>query len=141
MIKRFTFNPDYFILTILLFAVEVLIALYVHDTIIRPYIGDLLVVILIYCFVKSFFYFSVLKTAIGVLIFSYGIETLQYLKFVEILGLQHSKAANTIIGNSFAWIDLVAYTGGFVTILLAEKFMAIRRENKQVHNPPSTTSL
>jgi len=123
MINRFKFNPAFLVLTILLFTTEVLIAGYVHDNIIRPYIGDLLVVILIYCFIKSFFDFPVLKTAIGVLIFSYTIEILQYLKLVELLGLQHSKAANIIIGNSFEWVDMLAYTGGFATILFAEKII------------------
>ena len=122
--NRFKLNPNYLKLTILLFTTEVLIALYVHDNIIRPYIGDLLVVILIYCFVKSFFDIPVLKTAFGVLIFSYTIEILQYLKLVELLGLQHSKAANIIMGNSFEWIDLLAYTSGFACILLAEKIIA-----------------
>ncbi len=124
MRNRFKFNPGFLILTILLFTTEVLIALYVHDNIIRPYIGDVLVVILIYCFIKSFFDFPVLKTAIGVLIFSFVIEILQYLKLVELLGLQRSKAANIIIGNAFEWIDILAYTGGFAMILLADKVIA-----------------
>lgn len=140
MINRFKLNPTFLILTILLFIIEVLIALYVHDSIIRPYIGDLLVVLLIYCFVKSFFDFPVLKTAIGVLLFSYLIEIFQYLKLIELLGLQHSKAANIIMGNSFEWIDLLAYTGGFATILLAEK-IAESTGKKDTGNPPSTISL
>jgi hypothetical protein len=130
MINRFKFNPAFLVLTILLFTTEVLIAGYVHDNIIRPYIGDLLVVILIYCFIKSFFDFPVLKTAIGVLIFSYTIEILQYLKLVELLGLQHSKAANIIIGNSFEWVDMLAYTGGFATILFAEKIIDKRTDKR-----------
>ena len=43
------FRPIYFYWTIVLFFVEVLIALFVHDGIIRPFLGDVLVVILIYC--------------------------------------------------------------------------------------------
>ena len=35
-----------------LFSIETLIALYVHDTVIRPYVGDMLVVVLVYCFVR-----------------------------------------------------------------------------------------
>jgi hypothetical protein len=140
MINRLKFNPAFFALTVLLFIAEVLIALYVHDNIVRPYIGDLLVVLLIYCFVKSFFNFPVLKTAIGVLLFSYLIEILQYLKLVTQLGLQDSKAANIIIGNSFEWIDLVAYTGGFATILLAETITE-RIAQKKSGNRSSTISL
>ena len=39
------FNKTYFLLTILLFCTEVIIALFVHDNFIRPYFGDVLVVI------------------------------------------------------------------------------------------------
>jgi hypothetical protein len=38
----FTFNLSYFLLALLLFVAEVLIDIYVHDRIIRPYIGDTL---------------------------------------------------------------------------------------------------
>ena len=96
------FNKKYFLLTIILFIIEVLIAVFVHDKIIRPYVGDILVVILIYCFIKSFFNFSVWKTAIGVLIFSFTIEFLQYFKVVKLLGLQSNHLANTVIGTSLA---------------------------------------
>ena len=79
----FSFNPKYFLLTILLFVTEVLIAVYLHDGFIRPYFGDFLVVILIYCFVKSFANIPVIKTAVGVLLFSYFVEMTQYFKLVK----------------------------------------------------------
>lgn len=120
------FNIRYFLLTILLFVTEVLIALYSHDSILRAYIGDVLVVILIYCFVQSFFNTPVLITAIAVLIFSYIIETLQYLNIVEILGLQHSTLAKTVIGTSFSWIDILSYTAGILVVILVEKMAGKR---------------
>jgi len=58
------FNWYYFVLTILLLGLEILIALFAHGSIIRPYIGNLLVVILIYCFVKSFANTPVFITAV-----------------------------------------------------------------------------
>ena len=99
---------------------EVLIALYLNDGIIRPYFGDFLVVILIYCFVKSFVNIPVIKTCAGVLLFSYFVEMTQYFKLVKWLGLQHSKLAVVVLGNAFAWTDMVAYTLGIGTILLVE---------------------
>ena len=114
------FNKKYFLLTILLFLIEVLIALYVHDKIIRPYIGDILVVILIYCFCKSFCKISNITLAIGVLLFSYCVETLQYLHIVKWFGLSNSKIANIIIGNSFSWEDILCYTIGIAIVLLIE---------------------
>lgn len=115
------FNWYYFVLTILLLGLEILIALFAHDSIIRPYIGDLLVVILIYCFVKSFVNTPVFMTAVSVLLFSYTVEILQYLKIINVLGLQHSGIARMVIGTSFEWIDLLAYTAGVAIILFVEK--------------------
>ena len=121
MIDMLRFQKQYFILAILLFVTEVLIAAYVHDGIVRPYIGDLLVVILIYCFVRSFLNGPVLLTAIAVLLFAYLIEILQYFHLVRRLGLQHSKLAWIVLGSSFEWIDLIAYTVGIALVLIVEK--------------------
>src|SRR5690606_24752028 len=93
-----------------------------NDNIIRPYIGDVLVVILLYYLVKSFFDLAHVKTAIAVLLFAYCIETLQYFNIVGLLGLSHSKIANIIIGTHFSWIDILAYTLGIIIILVVENF-------------------
>jgi len=115
------FSLKYFLLALALFIVEVLIALYVHDSFIRPYVGDYLVVIFIYCVVRSIYQAPVKRVAMGVLIFSYLIEIGQYFNLVGMLGLQHNRAARIIIGTSFAWSDLIAYTLGILTVLLVEK--------------------
>jgi Protein of unknown function (DUF2809) len=77
---------------------------------------------MIYCFVRSFYNGSVIITCLCVLIFAYIVEMLQYLKLINYLGLQHSKTANIILGNSFEWIDMMAYTIGVAIVLCAEKF-------------------
>lgn len=114
------FNKSYFIIAVLIFLVEIFIALYVHDNFIRPYVGDFLVVILIFCFLKSFLNIPVLPTALSVLLFSYVIESLQYFQLVKKLGLQHSKLARIVIGTSFEWIDIFAYTMGIAFIIFIE---------------------
>ncbi|GCC50098.1 DUF2809 domain-containing protein [Chryseotalea sanaruensis] len=115
------FSKTYFIIALLIFVVEVLIALFIRDRIIRPYLGDVLVVILIYCFIKSFLSWPYQLTAMGVLLFSFFIEWLQSINFVEKIGLKHSTLANTIIGNSFAWLDILAYIVGIIIVLVIEK--------------------
>lgn len=122
----FQFNRNYFGLTVLLFVIEVLIATFLHDKIVRPYIGDVLVVILIYCFVKSFLNLKILTTALLVLLFAFSIETLQYFNLVEKLDLEHNKIARIVIGSSFEWVDFVAYTLGILVILAIEKWFAKR---------------
>jgi Protein of unknown function (DUF2809) len=115
------FRPAYFILTIILLITEICIAKFFHDGFIRNNLGDFLVVILIYCFIRSFFNLSVLSTSIAALVFSYAVEASQYFKVVEKLGLQNSKIARILIGTSFEWADILAYTLGIGFVLLIEK--------------------
>lgn len=117
------FNKAYFGLTILLFGIEVLIALFVHDDFIRPYVGDVLVVILIYCFVKSILDLPEFVLAISVLLFAFAIEFLQYIKIVNVLGLEESELWRTVLGTSFAWLDMLAYVVGIGVVLMAEKYI------------------
>jgi hypothetical protein len=120
----FTFNKNYFGVAALIFAIEVMIALFVRDSFVRPYLGDVLVVILIYSFIKAFLDFPVLPVAIFVLLFAFTIELLQYIHIVEILGLRDSKIVSTVLGTSFAWYDMFAYIAGFVIILIGERMLA-----------------
>lgn len=125
----FQFNRTYFILTILLFLTEVAIALFVHDQFIRPYFGDFLVVMLLYCFLKSFVKVSVLVATSLVLAFSFAIETAQYFNTVEKIGMQDSKIATVVLGNSFAWMDLLAYTLGILSVIAIEK-LTLKQQTK-----------
>jgi hypothetical protein len=119
------FQKGYFFLFLLLFITEIMIAVFVHDNFVRPYIGDFLVVILIYCFVKAWIDAPVKTVAIAVLLFAYIVETLQYFNLVKHLGLQHSRLANIVIGNHFEWTDMIAYTFGILLVVLLER----RRRN------------
>jgi len=118
----FTFNKNYFTVAILLFVIEVLIAVFVHDSFVRPYLGDVLIVILIYCFIKSFLKLAVVPVVLFVLAFSFTIEYLQYLDIVHTLHLENSKIARTILGTSFSWIDLLTYLIGLLIVMLLEKY-------------------
>ncbi len=115
-----TFNLRFFLLTILFFVTEVLIALYVRDNFVRPYVGDYLVVMLIYCAVRTFIKANPVKIAIAVLLFAYLVEVLQYFRIVDRLGLSGNQVAKTVIGYGFEWWDMLAYTLGILTILLVE---------------------
>jgi len=113
---RMKIHKFYLLATVLLFLVEVFIALFVRDRFIRPYFGDFLVVILIYCFVKTFWNVAPWKAGLAVWLFSFAIEIGQYFQLVKLLGLQHSELARTVIGTGFAWEDLVAYTLGVAAV-------------------------
>ncbi|MDN3583223.1 DUF2809 domain-containing protein [Mucilaginibacter flavus] len=117
----FKFHRSYFILTIILFTAECLIGKYMHDKLIRPYGGDFLVVILLYCFIKSFLNKAFLPVAIVVLCVAYVVEITQYFHLIKLLGLQHSTPAALILGTSFSWTDICCYTLGIALVVGIEK--------------------
>lgn len=123
------FNPTNFAITVLLFITEVVIALFVKDQFIRPYGGDFLVVILLYCFLKSFLNLSVSVAATLVLLFAFFIETTQYFNAIGRLGLQDSAIAKAILGNSFAWHDVLAYVAGILCVIGIE--MVVSKTNSK----------
>lgn len=129
-----TFRRNYFILAVILFIIEVGIALFVHDRFIRPYVGDVIVVMLIYCFIKSFIRLPVYRAALFVLLFAFTVETLQYMNVVEKLGLAKSRLAVIIIGNSFSWFDMLTYIAGIGIVLIAESVIAWKCRNHIVDN-------
>lgn len=106
----------YIIATIILIAVEVLIALFVHDKFIRPYVGDVLVVVVIYTFIRCFLPEKIKLLPLYVFIFAAGVELLQYIQIVKILGLQNNPFFATLIGTTFDVKDIVCYGVGCILL-------------------------
>jgi hypothetical protein len=117
----FKFNKRYYLWAVLLLITEVLIALHLHYSFIRPFGGDVLVVILLYCMLKSVVVVKVNTAAVIVLLTAYTIEALQYFNIVYVLGWGNSSLARTIIGTTFTWSDILAYTTGIIMALLTER--------------------
>ncbi|MEO6759131.1 MAG: DUF2809 domain-containing protein, partial [Saprospiraceae bacterium] len=114
-------RKKYLLGAVSLFFVEVFIAVFVHDRFVRPFGGDFLVVIFLYCLLRVFWSGPVWKAALAVLLFAYLIEILQYFKLVNLLHVQHSKVATVVIGTAFEWSDMLAYTLGILLVLVLEK--------------------
>ncbi len=117
----FNFKKKYFIFFIFLLLIEIGIARYVDDQVIRPYAGDYLVVILLYCLLRGLVKIRVLPAAVFVLGFSFLIETLQYFKLADRLGLAHGSISRILMGDYFSWIDIFTYTLGIITVLCFER--------------------
>jgi Protein of unknown function (DUF2809) len=115
------YNPKYFYLTLLLLAIEICIAVFIDDKFIRPFIGDVLVVMLIYCLIRAFWKMRATVAIASVFTFACAIEVLQAIDLVGILGLKDNKLMATIIGTTFDWKDIVAYTIGAVILWLWER--------------------
>jgi Protein of unknown function (DUF2809) len=123
----FAFNRTYFYFTLLLFLIEVCIAVFANDSFIRPFVGDALVVILIYCFVRAFWSIAPYIVASAVLALSYTAEILQYFNLVNKLGIQNNKVLVVALGSVFDWKDILAYTIGIILVIFLEN---IKTENK-----------
>lgn len=115
---KFTFNFKFLFLFISILLIEILIAKYLNDAFIRPFGGDVLVVILIYSFFRIFLKTNNKRLALSVLIFSFIIELLQATHYVNWLGLQNNKFWTVVLGTYFSVYDLLAYFLGYLICLL-----------------------
>ena len=115
---KFKFSLKYLLFNIALFITEVIIATYLKDVFwIRAFFGDVLVVMLIYTFIKTFFEVKNENLLIvGIFIFSCIIETAQHFNVAEKLGFKPGDIMYIVIGNSFSWIDIWCYGAGCLAI-------------------------
>lgn len=121
-------RPPYITVFSVLIIIEILIALFVHGGFVRYYLGDVIVVWVIYCFVKILLpEVNSYLTASGVMLFAFLVEFLQYIHIVDILGLGNIQFFRVIIGTSFSEIDLLCYAvGTAVTLLLIFAYKKIK---------------
>ena len=110
----------YFAAFIILMAVETLIALYVHDDFIRPYVGDILVVFVVYCFARIFIPVRVRYLPVYVFIFAAGVEILQYFNLAALLGLEGNRFARIVLGTVADVKDIVCYGAGCILLEIWE---------------------
>lgn len=113
----FQFHLKYFLIFISLFIVEILIALFIKDNFIRPYFGDYLVIFLVYYFLLSFINADKNKIALGVLVFAFSVEIIQYFQVLQYFKLEKNRILRIVAGNTFSFEDLVIYTLAFLTII------------------------
>lgn len=125
---KLRFSLKNLMIALIIFIVEVLIATVFKDILfVRAYLGDVFVVMLMYYFVKAFVIINPTKLIIGLVVFSFIIEFLQYFHFGELLGFKDNKLVMIVLGNSFSWIDILCYLVGGIVLYLIE-VVAINRK-------------
>lgn len=116
---KIKFSLGYLLLTILLFCTEVLIAtVFKNNFFVRAYLGDVIVVILLYTLVRSFLKINSIKLISGIFLFSCLIEFAQYFNIAEKLGFKPGSVMYIVIGNSFSWIDILCYAVGCLLLFI-----------------------
>ena len=110
----------YALAAVTVFIIEILIALFVHDALIWPYIGDCLAVILVYLGLRAVTPLRVLPALFTALAIAFAIEFGQMFHLIDALGLRGNRIAGFILGGYFDVKDLAAYVAGAVAALLVE---------------------
>lgn len=118
----------YFIGFIITFLLEVIIALYIKNNIIRNYIGDVLIIICIYFLIKTIFENKFKNIAIYILILGILVEILQYFNITQYIA-GNSKALKIILGSTFDIKDIICYVVGYGIIKLYEKRIIFINKN------------
>jgi len=111
------FHWVYFLLTVLILAVELYIAECTHDAIIRPYGGDYLCVIFLYTLLRSFWDLPVRPLALWIFAFACFVEVTQYFHLADRLGFTKPSLIRTLLGYTFTWVDIGCYALGIGTVL------------------------
>ena len=124
----------YALLFFAVFVLEVLIALFVNDSFIRPFGGDILVTVLLCLFVRAFFPVKTKLLPVYVFLFAVAVEICQYFDVVKLLGFENNVLISTIVGRSYSFIDIICYGVGCVAFFIIEqifiKKMRYRYEHK-----------
>ena len=107
---------------VLLF-IEIIIALFVHDAFVRPYIGDVLVTVLLCCLCRIIIPKGVSALPIYVFVFAALVELAQYVNVVKLLGLENNAFFSTIIGTTFSFVGILCYAAGCLAFWVAEKWL------------------
>ena len=111
-----------------LLAVEVCIALFVHDAFVRPHVGDMLVTLLLCCMCRVAFPDEIRLLPVFVFLFAACVEIGQYFDVVALMGLTDNRFLSIALGRTFSWMDLVCYAIGCVVAFGLDE--VIRRSNK-----------
>ena len=124
--KRFI----YFITFLFLLLTEILIALFVKDRFIRPYIGDVLVVMLVCAFLRILFPEKPVALPVYATLFAVLIEAMQYFDFVKMLGFENNPIISTALGRTFDIKDIICYIIGGAIFFAAEKLVRRKTDDR-----------
>lgn len=122
----------YLLCALILLTAECLIGAFIRDRFIRPYVGDVLVTVLLCCLIRVLWPNGSRLLPVWVLLFSGAVECSQLLDLPALLGLDGPIWA-TVLGSTFDWKDLLCYAAGCVLFALAGQLC--NRKRSYSNNP------
>jgi len=107
-----TFRLPYALATLALFAIEVAIALFVHDRFVRPHVGDVLAVVLVYLGLRALTRLPRFGALVAAFAIACAVEVGQAFDLLDRLGLASNAVARVVFGMGFDPWDFLAYLAG-----------------------------
>lgn len=106
---------------VVLLGIEVCIALFMHDSFVRPYIGDVLVVVVVYCAARIAFPCRFWLMSAAVFLFAAAVELVQLTELSSLF--PEGGFIATVLGSTFDLKDLLCYAAGSALCLLWDIFV------------------
>lgn len=119
-------HRGYALAAVMLFAIEVVIALHVRDRFVRPHLGDTLAVLLVYCGLCATTRIEIVPAAAAAFAIATLVEMGQLIGILDLLGWRDSPLARTLLGTGFDWKDFLAYAAGAGVAVVAERMFGHR---------------
>lgn len=111
----------YIIIFVILLVIEILIGKFVHKGFIRDYGGDILIIPMLYSFIRSFWVKDSkavrLYLPLGLFVLGVCVELLQGANLIDILKIDRHSIIGIILGSTFDVKDILCYLAGTVLIL------------------------
>lgn len=121
------FRPRYLAAAILVFVVEVAIALgYIPGTFVRHSAGDILVIPLLYFGLRSVTRLGERAAVTICLGTALTVEILQYFHLADLLGFEQGSLPYIVLGNTFSLLDLLMYALGGVLAIMVDRYLLRR---------------
>lgn len=114
----------YGLIFLLLLGAEICIAEFVHDSFVRPYIGDVLVMPLLCCLVRIFFPDRPERLPLYMCLTGVTAELLQASGLSRVPLIAESRVLSIALGSTFDPADILCYATGCLLFYAAERLSA-----------------
>jgi hypothetical protein len=120
------FRIFYFVGFLLVFALEVAIGIgAVGGSFVRGSVGDMLVIILIYCLLRAAFNLVPIQATAIAVAAGFVAEALQSVHLADLIGLKPGSMLYIIVGNTASLSDLVMYLLGGLMALALDHYLLV----------------
>ena len=123
-----------FLLIFLLLVIsEFIIGIYFHDDFVRPFVGDVIIAVVLYTFVRIFFPEKLYWLSAAVFVFCAAVEFSQIIPLCDLIGVKNN-FLRILMGVSFAWEDIICYAVGCIITAVYDVFLFRRQSSEKQEN-------